>query len=126
MGDRNAAAALKVTRMELVVKMDYLEEHVIAATLLLRIHVPRAHLESFLSEGIGAFFLTHHVIQADLELVIFLHQPPECRNALPFLAKLFLKPKWSALRTCECCPLVNNHYSGFSRLRGLGRSCFVL
>lgn len=31
-GGRNAAAALKVTRMEAVVKMDCLEEHVIAVS----------------------------------------------------------------------------------------------
>lgn len=55
MGDRDAAAALKVTKMEPVVKMDYLEELVTAAaTLLLQIHVPRAHLESSLSGGTGA------------------------------------------------------------------------
>lgn len=62
--------------------------------------MPRAPLESFLSGGIGAFlFLTHHVIQ--VEFRIFLHQLPEHRNASPLLAKVFLKPKWSALRTYE-------------------------
>lgn len=101
-GGRNAAAALKVTRMEAVVKMDCLEEHVTAVTRFLPIQVPRAPLESFLSGGIGVFlFLTHHIIQADLEFRIFLHQLPEHRNASPLLAKLFLKPKWSALRPCE-------------------------
>lgn len=52
--------------------MDCLEEHVTAVTRFLPIQVPRAPLESFLSGGIGVFlFLTHHIIQADLEFRIF-------------------------------------------------------